>query len=291
MVELNLDFSKLIGELEISSKSPDYTSNITGNFISNFKGQGMEFENFREYTAEDDAKKIDWLASTKADKLLIREFTEERGLAFFILFDVSYGMLFTSTEKLKCELGAEVCANLAFSMVEANDKVGIGFFTNEIKDFLFPKTGKVHFHKIIDKLKNNELYGGEKNYAEVFQQLSNMIKEKLVLIIVSDFLDFNDEDKEYLKLIGSKYDVIGYMVRDYRELELEGKAGLVCVEDINTAEQVIVNIDEIKDEYKEMMEEDEINVKNFFLQNNFDFFKMYTKDDLNTSLMKFMRMR
>lgn len=291
MVELDLDFSKLVGELEISSKSPDYTTNVTGNFMSNFKGQGMEFENFREYTPEDDAKKIDWLASTKADKLLIREFTEERGVAFFILVDVSYGMFFSSADKLKCEVAAEVCANLSFSMVEANDKVGIGLFGDDLKDFLLPMSGKVHFHKILEKLKNDKLYGGEKNYARVFERISNMIKEKVVLIVISDFLEFGDSDKEYLKLIGSRFDVIGYMVRDYRELELERGTGLISVEDVNSMEQLVVNVDEVCEEYREIMEGDEIDVKNFFLQNGFSFFKMYTKDEMATTLMRFMNSR
>lgn len=291
MVKLELDFSRLISEIEISSKSPDYTSEITGNFISNFKGQGLEFENFRDYTPEDDSKKIDWLASTKADKLLIREFVEERGITFFILVDVSYGMFFTSAEKLKCEVAAEVCANLAFSIVEANDKVGIGLFDKKIKDYLLPATGKPHFHKILEKLKNNEIYGGEKSYLNSFQQINNIIKDKIILIIISDFLDFKEEDMESLKLFGKKFDIIGYMIRDYKELELESKTGLICVEDINTMEQIIVNINDIKEEYYNLMLQDELNVKKFFLSNDFGFFKMYTRDDLYSSVIKFMNMR
>jgi uncharacterized protein (DUF58 family) len=291
MVELNLNFDKLVTELEISSKSPDFTSSLTGNFLSSFKGDGFEFEGFRKYAPGDDSKKIDWLASSKTDELLVREFTAEKNLEFFILMDSSYGMFFTSSDKLKCECAAEIVANLSFSMVEANNKVGIGLFNNQIHSFLNADTGKVHFQKIISKLKDNDLYGGEKDYKKVFSELVGYIKDKVIVIIISDFLNFNDEDKNYLKLLSTNFQVIGIMLRDKIEKRIPKNAGVICLEDINSLEQVIVNTQEIADEYNITMKSNEMEIQNFFLENDFEFFKIYTHEDIVTKLIEFFNSR
>ena len=77
-----------------------------------FKGKGLEFLDFRAYTEQDDSKRIDWKPSVKANKLLIKEFKEERDLDVYFLVDCSSSMVFGSTKKLKNEYAAEIVAAL-----------------------------------------------------------------------------------------------------------------------------------------------------------------------------------
>lgn len=188
MVKLKLDFSHFLKRLEISSKNPYYTSLLTGNYLSSFKGSGIEFEDFRPYGPADDASKIDWLASSKSNELLVRNFVEERNVNFFVLLDTSSSMFFTSTDKLKCEYAAEMAAALIFSIIEASDNVGFAMFGKGIIKYLAPSSGKKHYFEILAMLQDEKNYGEPKKYDKSFQELLTYIKEKSILFIISDFI-------------------------------------------------------------------------------------------------------
>lgn len=279
MVELKLDFNKLFVELDISANSSEYVNTLTGSFLSKFSGDGIEFDSFREYTPNDDSRKIDWVASAKAEKLFVRDFIEEKNANFFILFDSSFNGFFGSEDKLKCEFGAEIAALLAFSMTDANERVGFAIFNNGIEKFINPNIGNAHFQIIINALKNSDLYGDYRDYNSTFKNLLSRIKEKTILFIISDFLNFTEDNVNFLKLLGSKFEVHGIMVRDIREAKLSTESGLICIEDIRTYKQLILNPSNIREEYEEEMLKDELYVSNIFLKNNMNFKKLYSNEN------------
>ena len=100
--ELKIDLTKNIKKLEITTRRL-VGAQLIGSYKSAFKGHGLEFANYKEYTQNDDASLIDWKASVRTGKLLIKEYEEERKLDVFFLIDVSSSMVFVSTDKLKNE--------------------------------------------------------------------------------------------------------------------------------------------------------------------------------------------
>ena len=54
-----------------------------------FRGKGLEFDSYRDFTQDDDASFIDWKASKRANKLLVRQYIEERDLKIFFVIDGS----------------------------------------------------------------------------------------------------------------------------------------------------------------------------------------------------------
>ena len=89
-------------EFEIAIKKMVFTR-IVGRYTSIFRGKGLEFDTYRNYSPGDDASFIDWKASARANELLVKEYVEERDVKIFFLVDVSSSMVFGSTEKLKNE--------------------------------------------------------------------------------------------------------------------------------------------------------------------------------------------
>ena len=85
--KLKIDLTKNIKKLEITTKKVVGT-HLIGTYKSAFKGRGLEFASFREYSQNDDASQIDWKASVRTNKLLIKEFEEERKIDIFFLIDV-----------------------------------------------------------------------------------------------------------------------------------------------------------------------------------------------------------
>ena len=90
------------------------TDALAGEYISAFKGVGMEFEKVREYEPGDDVRTIDWNVTARMNQPFVKVFREERELTLMLMVDVSPSQYFGSTGRFKNECAAELAAILAF---------------------------------------------------------------------------------------------------------------------------------------------------------------------------------
>src|SRR6476659_4762150 len=123
---------KKVRILEIKSKKIT-TDLFTGEYHSAFKGKGMSFKEVREYAAGDDVRFIDWNVSARFGHPYSKLFEEERELTVMLLVDISASSLFGTMHARKQDIITEICAVLAFSAVNNNDKVGVVFFTDKVE--------------------------------------------------------------------------------------------------------------------------------------------------------------
>jgi len=137
----NKDILKRVRSIEIRTRRM-VTEAVSGAYHSSFKGQGMDFEEVREYAPGDDVRSIDWNVTAKMDKPFIKKYREQRELTIFIALDLSASGNFGSVDRSKRELAAEVASVLAFSATRNNDKVGLLLFTDRVETFIPPKKGR-----------------------------------------------------------------------------------------------------------------------------------------------------
>ena len=88
------------------------TDALAGEYISAFRGVGMEFEKVREYEPGDDVRTIDWNVTARMNVPYVKIFREERELTLMLLVDVSPSQSFGSTGKFKHETCTELAAVL-----------------------------------------------------------------------------------------------------------------------------------------------------------------------------------
>ena len=103
-----------------------------------FNSRGLEFEQYRDFHEDEDASAIDWNASSRANKLVAKQYVEEREINFFFVVDMSKNMLFGSKDKLKAEYVADIVLSLASIIISSNDNVGL-ITLNKILTIYRPK--------------------------------------------------------------------------------------------------------------------------------------------------------
>jgi uncharacterized protein (DUF58 family) len=81
------------------------TSAFTGDYVSAFKGRGMEFEEVRPYQPGDEVKFIDWNVTARSGEPYVKVYREERELCMMILLDLSPSGQFRGRNKSKNQLG------------------------------------------------------------------------------------------------------------------------------------------------------------------------------------------
>lgn len=286
MVDLKLDFLPHLKELEDLTKKPWMTSWLAGGYTSLFKGSGIDFDSFSVYTPEQDSRKIDWKASSKSEKVLVRNYVEERDLKTFILFDVGNSMLFSSTDKLKCEFAAELVNSLAFAVVAANDQVSLRMCSKDKNSIVPAGSGKKSYFKVMTEISNGDNYGGKRDIQTSLKLLFSS-DDMGVLFIVSDFINSSDEELEMISLLHQKFDIFVFMVRDRMEKYLPKNVNAVAFENMDTGRSIIVNLPQVRDEYMAEMKKDEKRLESFFLKHDIRFAKFYTHHPFETKLFEF----
>ena len=115
---------------------------LAGEYLSAFKGRGMEFDSVREYVPGDEIRSIDWNVTARSDAPFVKTFCEERELTILLAVDISASGAFGSQRISKMETAVEVAAVLMFTSLKNNDKVGLLFFANDVVKYIPPRKGR-----------------------------------------------------------------------------------------------------------------------------------------------------
>lgn len=219
---------KKVRKIEIKSKG---LSNqiFSGEYHSAFKGRGMAFSEVREYTPGDDVRTIDWNVTARFNSPFVKVFEEDRELSVVLLVDISASGAFGTSNQFKQDVITEICAVIAFSASQNNDKIGIIFFTDKIEKFIPPKKGKTHILRIIRELIEFKPENKKTNIELALKYLTNVIKKKSIVFLISDFLS-NHDYKDAIKIANKKHDLVALRIIDKTEMDIP-QVGLVKLKD------------------------------------------------------------
>ncbi|MCF7567333.1 DUF58 domain-containing protein [Sabulilitoribacter arenilitoris] len=209
-----------------------------GEYHSTFKGRGMTFSEVRQYQFGDDVRSIDWNVTARYNEPFVKVFEEERELTMMLMVDVSGSELFGTQEQFKNEVVTEIAATLAFSATQNNDKIGLILFSDKVELYIPPKKGRSHVLRIIRELIEFHPENKQTNIAEALKFLSNVMKKKAIVFVMSDFIA--DDYHQTMKIVSGKHDVTGIRVYDKREEEIPN-LGMVQMQDEETGELMLVN--------------------------------------------------
>lgn len=228
------DLLKKVRKIEIKTKG--ITNHIfSGEYHSKFKGRGMSFSEVREYQYGDDVRNIDWNVTARFHQPFVKVFEEERELTVMLLVDVSKSSFIGTNKQTKKEIIAEICAVIAFSAINNNDKVGLLFFSDQTEMYIAPQKGKKHILRLIRELLDYQPKSGQTNIATTLEGFNNKMRKKSIVFILSDFL--SDNYFESLSHLAKKHDVVGIKVYDQLD-EAIPSIGLLQVHDVESGREV-----------------------------------------------------
>jgi len=237
---------------------------LAGEYVSVFKGRGIEFDEVRPYVPGDDVRTIDWNVTARTGEPHVKRYVEERQLTLMLMADVSASQDFGSATRSKREATAELCALLAFSAIRNDDKVGLTLFHGDIEQYIPPRKGQKHALRVVrevlahgvdapaaeappERRRLGRLWRAWRpprrpreatDLARALEFLLSVTSRKTICFLVSDFLD--DGYEHALRTANRKHDVIAVLVTDPRELTLPG-VGLVTLRDAETGDARLVD--------------------------------------------------
>jgi len=283
------DLLKKVRKIEIKTRG---LSNqiFSGEYQSAFKGRGMAFSEVREYQMGDEIRTIDWNVTARFNHPYVKVFDEEREMTVMLLVDVSGSKNFGTQAQLKQELATEVCAVLAFSAIQNNDKVGVLFFSDKVEKFIPPKKGRSHILMIIRELIDFTPQNRGTNVAEALRYFTSAINKRCTSFLISDFMSNSFENE--LKIANRKHDLIALRLYDLHEEEFPN-LGLIPVRDEETGEYEWVNTGDkrVRQAYKVAALERNGKLEDLFKRSGVDYTKIGTHQSYIKPLMTLFKKR
>ena len=170
-------------------------------------GEGTEFERLRDYAPDDDIRRVDWKATSKHQKPIVREFETERSQDVVIMLDA--GRLMASpilTEAQEPENTPDAESNPGQAMIKLDyainttlmtsyvstlkgDKVGLIAFSDTVHKYLDPKPGKKQFLTMLEATYALQVYPVEPDFETAFKYLASKQRKRALVILFTDILD------------------------------------------------------------------------------------------------------
>lgn len=263
---------------------------FSGEYLSSFRGQGLDFDDFREYQHGDEVRFIDWNVTARMNEPFVRKFREERELSVIMAVDVSGSADFGSHHLSKRELSAEIAAVLGFSALQNGDKVGLLIFAGEPLMFIPPAKGTRHLLRMIREILMARPAKRGTSIEAACNVLIKSLKRKSFVFMISDF-HAEVLDKPLGKL-ATKHETVALRVVDPVEQNLP-RVGKVVLVDPESGIETMVNTNNrnLGMAYKNLMQRQAEDVASVFKKHGIDAANLSTDSDTLPALHQLLKRR
>lgn len=287
--------SKHIKKLQLTTRRKVY-SLFLGNYRSVFKGQGIDFEDLREYVPGDNIKDIDWNATARTGTLYVRKYLETKELKIIFAVDTSSSMGLNLTEKVsKTDLVIDFMLLISFAALQNNDRIGAALFNQEhLKTIQFGK-GRSHMIRILDQtyLDLQQNYFRDTYFENILNYLLHNVKKRVITFFITDNIDLDDQRVEkLLKATNKKHELVFVHINELEPF-LESVNIPLYVQDIETGKSELVRFNDKKYKTKILahIKEQNKDLKKKLKRYNIDLITISPGDDLLLKLILYFKQK
>lgn len=188
---------------------------LDGSYKSIHKGRSMNFDELREYVQGDDIKDIDWKATARSQKILVRQYIADRKHSILLVFDSNMRMLGHSDGlEEKRELAIMAGGTLAYFVNKTGDYVASVFQTEDkVKYFPF-KTGLGNIELILQSYFRSVTENNKTDLNKTFDYIIKNFKRKMIVLVLTDSKGISSISDVNLKRMITAHDVLFLNISD-----------------------------------------------------------------------------
>jgi uncharacterized protein (DUF58 family) len=257
---------------------------------SPYHGFSVEFTEYRQYTAGDDPRYLDWRVFARSDRYFIKKFEDETNLRCHLLTDQSRSMDYGSTGYTKSQYAATLAATLAYFLHLQGDGVGLLTFDEQIRDYLPARHRLGHLRHLMIALERPSAGRGT-NLVRPLQRIVELVRKRGMMVFISDFLaPLNQLEENLVTLAACGHDVIVFQVLDPEELKFDFTRASVF-EDIESGKQLYVDPAVSGGGYRQKLEAHCQAVREICQKLGANYHQLSTAAPLELALFDFLRER
>lgn len=153
------------------------------------RGQGTEFAELREYRRGDDLRSINWKATARWSRPLVKVLEPEKEQTLIILLDRGRLMTARVQKMQRFDWGLNATLALALAGLSRGDKVGVGVFERDITLWIPPQSGQSHFSTLLERLTPLQPILQEPNYFDAVSRLVEWQTRRALVVVITEIVD------------------------------------------------------------------------------------------------------
>jgi len=256
------------------------------------QGRGNEFFQYRPYTRGEDLKLIDWKVYAKRNELVSKTFQEDTNFTVCLVLDASASMGYKGTKASSSKLryASMLVACFAYLAQRQGDRIGLFVYSNEVKEWIHPKSGSGQLNRVFSSLQGLEAEG-KNNHEFAWERMASGLPGRAMVVFLSDFLEAEDSLPESLRFsLSSRYECLCLQVLDLDEIDLpDGEAFRFA--ELEGDREVSTSPPAIMEKYKNDMSVFCNDLQTGLSAVSAEFESLSTDQDLGHALRRFLGMR
>ena len=261
--------------------------NVSGRHASPHRGSSVEFAEYRKYVPGDDLRRLDWRAYGRSDRFYVKEFEADTNLRCCFVLDTSGSMNFGSTGITKIEYARRIAGTLGYLASQQGDAVGLACVAQGIVQNLPPKRNAAHLRLVLDLLENAKPKG-ETQLAEVLHELAETIRQRALIIILSDlFIEPELLRSCFQHLRFRHHDAAIFHLLDPLELNFQFRRPMRFL-DMEGGPAIFAEPNDIADRYDKALQEYLAKLKQVVLESAIDYQRVQIDESYEQALVRFL---
>lgn len=260
---------------------------VSGRHASPHRGSSVEFAEYRKYVPGDDLRRLDWRAYGRSDRFYIKEFEADTNLRCCFVVDTSGSMNFGSTEMTKIQYARSVAGTLAYLASQQGDAVGLSCVANGIVHNIPPKRNAAHLRVVLDLLEHSKPKG-ETQLPQVLHELAETIRQRALIIIISDlFVDPDQLKSCFQHLRFRHHDAAVFHLLDPLELSFQFRRPMRFL-DMEGGPAIFAEPNDIADRYDKALNLYLARLKQVVLETAIDYQRICIDESYEQALVRFL---
>lgn len=152
-------------------------------------GEGRLFESLREFVPGDDPRHIDWKASARRGKMILRQFEAERRQQVLLVLDAGRLLTAEIAGVARMDYVVQAALELAYAAAQYDDNIGIMVFADGVRSFVAPQRGRRGLKPVLDVLAEVTPSLVEPDYPGAFRYLAARNRKRALTVVFTDVID------------------------------------------------------------------------------------------------------
>ncbi|MGE3621142.1 MAG: DUF58 domain-containing protein [Acidimicrobiia bacterium] len=153
------------------------------------RGGGTEFDQLREYGVDDDVRRIDWSATARAGKAMVRTYRAERNQNVLVLLDNGRTMAGRVAEVPRLEHAMDAVLCLTTVATRLGDRCGLVAFDREVRAVVPARSNRDQVGRVAEAMYELEPALVESDYAGAFTAALARSRRRALIVVLTDLVE------------------------------------------------------------------------------------------------------
>jgi uncharacterized protein (DUF58 family) len=213
-------------------------------------GFSVEFSEYRPFSQGDDPRTIDWKLYARSDRYYVKKFEDETNRRCYLVVDQSRSMKYGSIPYSKHDYARTLGATLSLHLIRQRDAVGLLTFDAQVKEIVTARFRHGQWKRILGLL-DREPSGNQTDIAKPLSDVAQLVSERSLVIVLSDFLVPVDSLRIPLGLLRARrHEVVLMRILDPREIDFDFDQAAM-VRDVESGREIFVDPVRAKEIYRQ----------------------------------------